>query len=102
MQLLKGFLLIFVSGLFPSAHLIAGELPFRSLDSTASASMRDLDEKLIKAIMSDDAKAVKALIAAGADVNVTDYSGEKAIELAGQHGASEAFRFLFALEGVNY
>jgi len=69
MQLFKNFLLIFVSMLLPGAHLIAdefsGESPISSMDSTA----RDLDDKLIEAIINGDAKAVKALIAAGANVN---------------------------------
>ncbi len=70
MQLFKNVLLIVASVLLPCAHLIAdelpGELPFRSVDSTAS---RDLDDKLIKAIINGNAKAVKVLIDAGANVN---------------------------------
>ena len=71
--MIKNVLLIFVSVLLPGVYLIAddisGELPFRSADSTSSASIRDLDNQLFKAVINGDTKAVMSLITAVANVN---------------------------------
>ncbi|WP_420420845.1 ankyrin repeat domain-containing protein [Simkania sp.] len=103
MKLFKNGLLILISLLLPGAYLTADELPFRSVDSTTSASIENLNDELIEAIMDGDAKAVNALIAAGADVNayidpdanyLADYKYQTVLKLAAKLGHADIVKAL--------
>lgn len=109
MLLFKNILTIFVTVLLSSSHLVANDLPCRSVDSYAFASIKDLDDKLIEAIINVDAKAVKALLAAGANTNAkadpdapisADYKSKGALRLAAIYGNADIVKALIA-EGAD-